>query len=190
MAEKDKLLDHEYDGITEYDNPLPNWWLWLFYLSIIFAVVYIPYIGLGLGPSSIEEYQMEIAAAMKAPAGQPGGEQTAGAAPEQAAPASLEGNAEAIAEGQKIFLASCLPCHGPDGRGTIGPNLTDNFWLHGNTYNDIVITITNGVPEKGMIPWKTMLNPTKILQVAAFVKSIKGTNPPEAKPPQGKEYPE
>ncbi|HEX9843972.1 MAG TPA: c-type cytochrome, partial [bacterium] len=106
------------------------------------------------------------------------------------ADASLVGNAEAIAAGRTIFLTSCMPCHGDKGQGIIGPNLTDKYWLHGNRYNDIVNTIVNGVPDKGMIAWKTALNPQKINQVAAFVMSIRGTNPPNPKPPQGQEYPE
>lgn len=194
--ERDELLDHEYDGIREYNNPLPQWWLWLFYATIVFAIVYIPYVVLGFGPSEAEEYQQEmsaakVAAAATAPAApEAGNGQAAGSAP-AAAPeggVSLEGNAAAIAAGKEIFAANCVPCHGPQGQGVIGPNLTDNYWLHGNTYAQIVHTITNGVPDKGMIAWKATLNPEKIRQVAAFVMSLKGSNPPNPKPPQGVEY--
>ena len=102
----------------------------------------------------------------------------------------MQGDPAAIEAGKAIFLANCLPCHGEHGQGVIGPNLTDNYWLHGNTYQDLVNTVTNGVPDKGMIPWKSTLNPTKIGQVVAFVMSLHGTNPPNPKPPQGKEYPQ
>jgi cytochrome c oxidase cbb3-type subunit 3 len=195
MANKlDELLDHDYDGIKEYDNPLPRWWLWLFYGTIAFAVVYAPYIILGFGPSAVQEYQQELAALKSA--APPGGESGHGhaegqphtAAPPPLAGPSLEGNAAAIAVGKEIFGANCAPCHGPQGQGVIGPNLTDSYWLHGNTYADIVNTITVGVPDKGMISWKATLNPEKILQVAAYVKSLKGTTPPNPKPPQGVEY--
>ncbi len=197
MADKhDELLDHDYDGIKEYDNPLPRWWLWLFYGTIVFGVIYYPYIILGFGPTSIEEYQQELAAAKtpapSAPAPPAEGHGHAEGQPHTAAPPpltgpSLEGNAAAIAAGKEIFAANCVPCHGPQGQGVIGPNLTDNFWLHGGKYANIVFTIAEGVPDKGMIPWKATLNPEKIRQVAAYVKSIKGTNPPNPKPPQGVE---
>lgn len=193
--QRDELLDHDYDGIKEYDNPLPQWWLWLFYGTIVFSAVYIPYIVMGFGPSSAEEYQRELAAARAAPppAAQPapGVPAAPGQPPAVAAVVagpSLEGNAAAIAAGKEVYVANCAPCHGPQGQGVIGPNLTDNFWLHGNTWNDIVSTVTNGVPDKGMIAWKTTLNPEKIRQVSAYVMSLKGTNPPNPKPPQGIEY--
>ncbi|HEX7927146.1 MAG TPA: cbb3-type cytochrome c oxidase N-terminal domain-containing protein [bacterium] len=192
--ERDELLAHDYDGIKEYDNPLPRWWLWLFIGCIAFAVIYFPYIVTGLGPSSIEEYQREMAAAKTAApvANAPATSNEhkdgqAHPAPPAAGP-SLQGNAAAIAAGKEVFTANCAPCHGPQGQGIIGPNLTDNFWIHGNTYDAIVSTITNGVPDKGMIAWKAALNPEKIGQVAAYVISIKGSNPPNPKPPQGVEY--
>ena len=186
--ELDELLEHEFDGIREYDNPLPGWWLWLFYGAIIFSVIYIPYYSLGFGPSSAKEYEQEMAAApkakaaMPAPSGAPGGGQPAAAA-------SLEGDPDAIAAGGQIFATNCLPCHGPQGQGGIGPNLTDEFWLHGSTYADVVKVITEGVPAKGMIAWKAVLKPDKIHQAAAFVRSLEGSNPPNPKAPQGEHYP-
>jgi len=194
MAKKhDELLDHDYDGIKEFDNPLPQWWLWLFYGSILFALVYFPYIVLGFGPTSIEEYQSELAAAKAAApaaAAVPMAPAAPGAPPAGGAPAGggLEGNKAAIAAGKEIFTTNCVPCHGPQGQGVIGPNLTDDYWLHGNKYAEIVRTITNGVPDKGMIAWKATLNPEKIEQVAAYVMTLHGTNPPNPKPPQGDKY--
>lgn len=195
--EHDELLDHEYDGIREYDNPLPRWWLWLFYGSIVFAVIYTPYYYLGFGPTSTEEYEQEMEAAkasraaMTAPAAAPAaGAPGAPSAPPAAEAPSLQGNAAAIAEGKTIYATNCMPCHGMAGEGGIGPNLTDAYWIHGNTYDNIVHTVTVGVPDKGMIAWQAMLNPEKIRQVSAFVFSLKGSNPPNAKPPQGEHYPE
>jgi cytochrome c oxidase cbb3-type subunit 3 len=200
--ERDELLDHNYDGIQEFDNPLPGWWLGLFYATILFAVIFIPYYYLGFGPTSAEEYEQEMAearamypgAAAVTPPGagapQPGGQAPQGAAAPPVALPSLRGDAAAIEAGKAIFTANCLPCHGAQGEGGIGPNLTDRYWLHGNTYDDMVNTITNGVPDKGMIAWKAMLNPEKIRQAAAFVYSLKGTNPPNPKAAQGQEYPE
>lgn len=105
--------------------------------------------------------------------------------PGRAAIPSLEGNPEAIAAGKGIYSANCSPCHGTGGQGGIGPNLTDDYWLHGHTRKDIVNVVTQGVPAKGMIAWKAILNPWKIQQVAAFVGSLKDSNPPNAKAPQG-----
>jgi cytochrome c oxidase cbb3-type subunit 3 len=188
----DELLDHEYDGIREYDNPLPAWWLWLFYATIAFSLVFIPYYLLGFGPSEEEEYRQAVAAVAAAKPAQAGGGQP-GQSSNAAAPVptkSLAGDSQAIAAGKALFAANCAPCHGPQAQGGIGPNLTDNFWLHGNTWTDVVNVITNGVPDKGMIAWKATLNPAKIDQAAAFVLSLKGSKPPNPKPPQGKEYPE
>lgn len=200
--ERDELLDHEYDGIREYDNPLPRWWLWLFYGTIIFSAVYIPYYLLGFGPSTSEMYEQEVQAAMERyprlaatqgsteSATSPGAPGQEPAAAVSLADPSVVGDAQAIAAGKEIYTANCLPCHGDKGQGLIGPNLTDNYWLHGNEFADIVNVITNGVPDKGMIAWKSTLNPQKINQVAAFVTSLRGTNPPNPKPPQGQEYPQ
>jgi len=194
----DELLDHEYDGIKEYNNPLPGWWLWLFYGTIAFSAVYIPYYVLGFGPGTAEEYRHEVAAAraaVPAPAaaaapagGRAHSDGTAHPVGPQPAGPNLEGNPQAIAAGREIYAANCAPCHGPQGQGVIGPNLADRFWLHGNTYADIANVIANGVPDKGMIAWKAVLNPVKIQQVTAFVRSLKGTLPPNPKPPQGQEY--
>ncbi len=197
MAEqRDELLDHEYDGIKEYNNPLPRWWLWLFYGTILFAAFYLPWHWLGYGLSGPQEYQEELAAVQRAPAAPaPGGAPPGPGQPDagkssrpQGALAPAAVTPAMVEEGKAIFAANCVPCHGPQGQGIIGPNLTDNHWMHGNTLGDITRTITDGVPDKGMIAWKTVLNPQKIAQVAAYVKSLKGTNPPNPKPPQGQLY--
>lgn len=207
--EIDKLIGHSYDGIQEYDNPLPGWWIWLFYGTIIFSIVYFPYYLLDYGASSTARYtqEMQTAKQMRATALKDGAAQNAASKPASApavaskpakgastAPgpgnemASLAGDKAAIAAGKAVFQTYCLGCHGPLGQGLIGPNLTDNFWLHGNTYPDLVKVITDGVPDKGMVPWKTQLPPLKIHQVSAFVLSLKGSNPPNPKAHQGKEY--
>ena len=190
MAEaQDELLEHEYDGIREYNNPLPNWWLGLFYITIVFAVIYIPYYLLGFGLSSSEAYKQELSEAASMYQGASTAAAAGGGAPAQGGTAmesiKLDMSAAAVAAGKDIFAQNCLPCHGPQGQGVIGPNLTDNYWLHGNRDGDLVNTITNGVPEKGMIAWKAVLNPVKIQQVAAFVRTLAGTSPPNPKEPQG-----
>jgi len=195
--ERDELLNHSYDGIREYNNPLPGWWLWLFYGTILFAIVYIPWHFFGYGQTGPQEYQEEVAEAAKAapaasvagapqPSGaqpsaaQPGGRSAAGSAP--VAPPK---DAATLAAGKAIFTANCAPCHGPQGQGVIGPNLADEFWLHGDSFEEIQNTIANGIPDKGMIAWRATLGPEKIRQVAAYVVSLSGSNPPNPKPPQG-----
>jgi len=185
--ERDELLDHSYDGIREYNNPLPRWWLWLFYGTILFAMFYIPWYFLGYGLTGPQEWQQEVSeAAKQAPAATPsaGAPQPAGTSTAAVAPAPPR-DAATLAAGKEIFAANCVPCHGPQGQGLIGPNLTDNYWLHGNTFADIQNTIVNGVPDKGMIAWRATLGPAKIGQVTAYVMSLKGSNPPNPKPPQG-----
>lgn len=191
--DRDELLEHSYDGIREFNNPLPRWWLWLFYGTIAFALIYFPWHLLGYGLTGPQEYQEELLEAAKsapAPAPAAGAPQSAGAAPSaaplaagKAAPAPKD--AATLAAGKEIFGANCAPCHGPQGQGVIGPNLTDEYWLHGDTFAEIQNTITNGVPDKGMISWRATLGPEKIRQVAAYVVSLSGSHPPNPKPPQG-----
>ena len=196
----DELMDHEYDGIREYDNPMPNWWLWLFYATIVFALVYTPYYLMGWGTDSAGEYEAEMALAAQqfparsqapaaVPSPQPAGSGSSSTPAPVATAPSLAGNPEAIAAGKSQFTLNCAACHGLLGQGGIGPNLTDNAWLHGNSYAEIVAVIRNGVPAKGMVAWKTVFNPTKINQLAAFVVSIAGSNPPNPKAPQGQVLP-
>ncbi|MGN6542225.1 MAG: c-type cytochrome, partial [Ginsengibacter sp.] len=90
-----------------------------------------------------------------------------------------------VEAGKKIFTTTCSPCHGADGGGVVGPNLTDNYWLHGGTIHDIFRTIKNGVPEKGMKSWKDDFTPKQIAQIASFITTLKGTKPANPKEPQG-----
>ena len=269
MKEKDILTDHDYDGIKEFDNDLPPWWLWLFYLSIIWAAVYmIHYHLLETGDSALTEYQKEIDPNWKAPvethefsigyrspfytgrqdvtplsriesaaaleaekallAATEGGKITASsleslsfaeliqaamavASPEQlgklqqafpeiqaapkdgtsaqaAAPSiSVEPltDAASLASGEAIFTTNCISCHGKAGEGGIGPNLTDDYYLHGPTPGNMVATITNGVAAKGMISWRGILTEKQILEVTSYILTLKGSNPANAKAPQG-----
>lgn len=172
----DKLLDHDYDGIKEFDNPLPKWWLWLFYGSIIWSAIYVPWAHLG-GHLPWQEYDEEVKASAAAhPPREPG----AGIDLQAAL-----GDQDRIGKGKVTFDKICTPCHGPQGGGLVGPNLTDNMWIHGGKIQNVVNTITNGVPEKGMISWKSQLSPEEIVNVAVFVKSLKGTNPSNPKAPEG-----
>lgn len=176
----DELTDHDYDGITEYDNPLPRWWLMLFYGGIVFAAVYIPWYHFGPGPLMVEEYEAQMAAAQAAMPQKKG--------PDVAALAAAEQDPARLAAGKETFAKLCVACHTADGGGLVGPNLTDDYWIHGGSMADVVHVITEGVPEKGMISWKTQLKDDEIVSVAAYVRSLRGTKPANPKAPEGEKY--
>jgi cytochrome c oxidase cbb3-type subunit 3 len=158
---RDQVLGHaaEADGIEEYDNPLPNWWLGLFYFTILWAVIYFAHYHLVADRSHPKKLAAEIEEANRR-------------WPQQAAAAAATGVAvtpEAVEAGEAVYKANCLPCHGAELQGGIGPNLVDTTWIHGGTPEAILHTITVGVPEKGMLTWGPILGPEKVAQVAAYV---------------------
>lgn len=179
----DELLDHDYDGIREYNNPAPGWLMALFYGSIIFAVGYVLYYGLNLGPSIETAYLQENQILEKQwaeyyaknPIVPPSTEELVAAAKD---PSMLEA-------GQKQFAASCAACHGAQAQGLIGPNLTDRSWLYGGKMTDVYRTVVQGVAGKGMPPWGRALAPDKLKAVVAYVRTVQDTNPPGAKAPEG-----
>lgn len=184
MAERDELLSHNYDGIQEYDNDLPKWWVWLFWLTIAFSVFRVGYYH--FGPGLLQEEELEVAMAdleARRAAARP----KDGAAFGEQQLLALVSNETVLAEGKKIYGTSCAACHLDQGQGLVGPNLTDDYWLHGGTLVDIQNVIINGVPEKGMVPWKDILSAEQIRAVTAFVWTLHGTNPPNPKAPQGEE---
>ncbi len=253
---EDELFHHSFDGIQEYDNDLPGWWKWLFYLCIAFAVGYLlHYHVLATGDLQKTEYKKEydsdyesgpdetggrVFAAYKSPwlssvrqitprmreeqrqadyavfeenillamkkadaeqlgklqAAFPeiakrfeaeGGRLSGGAGPEpEPALAEPLKDAAALADGKAIFESQCMTCHGMKGEGGIGPNMTDEYWIHGGAIADIIHIVRKGVPEKGMISWEKTLTPDQINNVSSFILvKLQGTNPPNAKPPQG-----
>ncbi len=161
-AERDRVLGHadECDGIEEYDNPLPAWWLGLFYVTIVYAVVYATDYHFVSQRSQTKSYDAEIAGAPMPTA-------VAIAAPASVTP-------ELVAAGKAVYDANCVACHGPELKGGVGPDLTDATWVHGGTLNDITTTVTKGVPEKGMLTWGPILGPEKVAQVSAFVHQAGG----------------
>lgn len=174
------LLEHEADGIRELDNLLPRWWVWLFYICIIFGVLYLLYFHVfGIGPSSSEKYRQEMALA---------GVEVKEIDYSALAMGSPSQDASVIGKGAGLFKTHCVACHLDKGQGNIGPNLTDDYWLHGGEFADTMKTITEGVPAKGMISWKTVLRPDDIHAVASFIYTLRGTKPPNPKPPQGERY--
>lgn len=171
---------HEADGIKEFDNSLPRWWLYGFYFTIVFSIVYmIHYHIINSGDVMKQEYAREVEEASvkyKLSASKPTGARTLVALTD---PQSLEA-------GKKMFTGDnlCHTCHRPDGGGLVGPNLTDDYWIHGNTLDSIVASIERGYPEKGMLPYgnSAKLSDEQVLQLASFVLSLHGTNPPNPKP--------
>jgi cytochrome c oxidase cbb3-type subunit 3 len=180
--DRDRRLEgHSPDGIEEYDNPLPSWWVWLFWITIVFSVGYWGWYELGPGLSVHQAYEAEVRAAAERQAQQ-------AARAEDVTDEGIAGLAKdrsAMTAAAQTYQARCLACHGPQGQGLIGPNLTDDYWLHGRRPTEIVRVIADGVPEKGMIPWKGQLAPAEIRAVAAYVVSLGGSSPPNPKPPQG-----
>lgn len=186
--ETDIMLDHNYDGIRELDNHLPPWWKWLLYGSIVWAAVYlVVYHVTGSLPLMEGEYQAEVAKA----------EEQRAKFLALSPPVSIDESTLAytpdeaiLKKGRQIFVVNCASCHLADGQGSIGPNLTDDYWLHGGSIKDIYAVVKNGVPEKGMISWASVLSPEQIRDVSFYIKSIHGTNPPNPKAPQGVLYTE
>ncbi len=186
--EADIMLDHNYDGITELDNHLPPWWKWLFYATIVWGIGYfIVYHVMDSMPLSDQEYQNELTLAQ---------EQKAKLLASKPAVVIDENalqysNDETIIQsGRKVYVTNCASCHLANGEGSIGPNLTDEYWLHGGSIKNIYATIKNGVQEKGMIPWGPVLAPEQIRDVSFYIMSIRGSNPANPKPPQGTLYKE
>ena len=158
--ERDQILGHgaESDGIEEYDNPMPNWWVGLFYVTIVWAAGYAAYYHF-IGKKS---YVKELAAQMA---------EAEQRWPQSTQLAKVEMTPAAIAAGEAVFQANCVACHGANLQGGIGPNLVDTTWIHGSRPEDIVATITNGVAAKAMPSWGPILGNEKVGAVAAYVIS-------------------
>jgi cytochrome c oxidase cbb3-type subunit 3 len=175
----DQSFDHDYDGIKEYDNPLPRWWVWLFVGTVLWGIVYVPYYHLGLGGKLPGEvYEEDMAAWLAAHPPEP--------LPDEAALVAMAADDPTLVSmGQSIFVSRCATCHAPDGGGQVGPNLTDDHALHGFSRAAIVKTIHDGVPAKGMLAWKNQLKRQEIYAVGLYVHGLRGTTPQSPKPPEG-----
>lgn len=180
--EEEIMLDHNYDGIKELDNHLPPWWLGMFYGGIAFGIVYLlAYHVWDWAPLQSEEYMAEMVQA----------EEEVQAYKATLAMSIDENNVELIkdeaelAAAKEIYTAKCVACHGAMGEGGVGPNLTDAYWLHGGDISSIFSTIKYGVPQKGMIAWESQLKPDEMQSLTSYILTFQGTNPPNAKEPQG-----
>lgn len=182
--EDDIMLDHDYDGIKELDNKIPPWFTYLFYATILFGVYYmIDYHILKASDLQIAEYEREMEAAALERAEL---ERTGVFLNEENV--QILSDPEALGRGREIFKTNCVACHAEDGGGSVGPNLTDKYWIHGGSIVDIFKTIKYGVPEKGMVSWQQNLNPMQMQDVANFVLSLQGTTPANPKQPEGEIY--
>lgn len=170
-----RLLDHEYDGIREYDNPMPRWWRWIFWVSFYFSLAYVVHYHLtGNGESVQDGYEAEQAVAREANAlallGTEMTEQSLG---------KLAADGAMMADAAKLFVGRCSSCHGQNAEGMIGPNLTDGYWLNGDgTLLAIHNIVSNGVVAKGMPAWSRQLQPIEVAKLAAYVGTLRGSNRP------------
>jgi cytochrome c oxidase cbb3-type subunit III len=176
-SQESPALEHEVDGIRELDNLLPRWWVWLFNLTIAFSVAYLLYYHVfRVGDLQVAEYEKEFKR----------GEEI-----KNASIAKFESNVATLApiqdkavigDGQRLYLTYCAPCHRLDGGGQVGPNLCDAYWIHGSNYVDNVRTIIEGVPSKGMLTWRGILQPDQIQAVGSYIYTLRGSNPKNPKP--------
>jgi len=180
MAEYSDEVVHEADGIQELDNKLPRWWVLLFYITIVFAVMYLAFFHvLGFGDLQHARYAREVARA------------EARLATRQAQSTSTldydqpSFDAEILAQGSSLYTTHCAACHHSTGRGLIGPNLTDAYWIHGPNFADTMHVIAEGVQEKGMQPWKNMLSLNQRYAIASYVFSLRGSEPETPRAPEG-----
>lgn len=171
--DSDPLLTHEYDGILEYDNPMPNWWVWMFWGTFFFSIGYfIHYEVTGNGESVAVAYETELSIAREKEAMQAMGGDVSEEALEK-----LMQNPAMMSDAAKLFVLRCAQCHGARGEGLIGPNLTDDYWLHGNaSLMAIHEVIGEGVQSKGMPPWKKQLRPIELGKLSAYLGTLRGTN--------------
>jgi cytochrome c oxidase cbb3-type subunit III len=174
------MANHEADGIKEFDNNLPRWWLYGFIFTVLFGIAYmVQYHVIGNGDVMNQEYTQEMTeAATKY--------KLAEKKPESAANLVAFTDKENLEAGKKLYLGDqlCHTCHREDGGGLVGPNLTNDYWMHGNSLDSIVASIKHGYPEKGMLPYgnNTPLPDKQVVQIASYVLTLHGTNPPNPKP--------
>ena len=178
---QDRVI-HAYDGIEEYDNRLPLWWQYTLYGAVVFAFIYwFDFQALKAHPSPKGEFDAAMQVAHEADAKR--ALEQGAITPEVLS--TLAKDQTTVGRGQALFVATCAACHGPNGEGKIGPNLTDEFWIHGARPEDIYKIVRDGVPAKGMPTWGPVLGQDKTAAIVAYVMTVQNTNVPGGKAPQG-----
>lgn len=187
MSEKrvDELLTGNYDGIQEYDNDLPRWWIHLFIITIMVSLIYVVRVHFMDAPTDHERLAQQLDELKRHQESYKAAHEQVAVTPEQLITIAKDPNR--VEGGRGIFATRCAPCHGSAGAGLVGPNLTDAYWLHGGSIESIYKTIENGVPEKGMLAWKALMPRSDIESVTAFIWTIRNTNV-AGKEPQGDKY--
>jgi cytochrome c oxidase cbb3-type subunit 3 len=191
--ETDILLNHNYDGIQELDNNLPPWWVGMFYSTIVFAFLYIGiYHFSDIGKLQIAEYEQEVIEAEIAIAAYNAAQKAEKAANLSADNVTQLTVTDRLAAGQANFKSYCVACHGMLGEGieNLGQNVTDKYWIHGGGVKNIFRTISEGVPGKPMVAWKDAISAEEIQELASYIMTLEGTDPPNARPPEGEIYEE
>lgn len=181
------IAGHTYDGIREYDNPMPGWWTGLFWVCVLFAPVYM----LGVHVFGyVDTYEEDLAQGQAELAAREAAWIASGPAFETDARALARyaDDPAMVAAGQEVFTSTCASCHGPDGGGGIGPNLADAYWIHGGSHEDVFRVLTEGVVSKGMPAWSDLLTDEERAQATAYIASLQGSAPTNPKPPQGEVY--
>jgi cytochrome c oxidase cbb3-type subunit III len=179
--DRDVVLDHEYDGIREYDNPTPGWWNFIFFATFVFSIWYLLYYHMSsISISVVQGYENEVTEDLKRRFSTIGDLK-----PDEATLVKYMSNAEWRAVGASVFKTNCVSCHGADAAGQIGPNLTDDYWKNVRQIADIPQIIINGAAAGAMPAWKTRLHPNEVVLVAAYVASLRGKNLSGPRGPEG-----
>ena len=184
MAEYEDRILHELDGIKEYDNPMPGWLMAIWWGSLLFAALYIVFYALSFGEGSMEaEYRGESQRAVASV--QAYFDAHPLVPPSSAALLSGAKDPQVLAKGQGRFAKTCAPCHGAQAQGLIGPNLTDDRWIHGGQVEQIFQSVVKGWPAKGMPPWGRAIPPEEIAALVSYIRSVQGASPPNPKASEG-----
>ena len=182
---QDVLTSHSYDGIQEFDNPMPFWWKAVFLGTAIWAPIYI----FGIEFGYINEYGENLREETVAVSAIRATVQAAAPPVDESVLLAAAGDPTKVEAGQKVFMTTCASCHNQQGQGLIGPNLTDKFWIHGGAPMDIHKVVVEGVAAKGMPPWGNVNSHDDAINVVAFIATLQGTNPANPKEAQGEPYP-
>ncbi|MCE9619651.1 MAG: c-type cytochrome [Planctomycetes bacterium] len=179
-----KILEHEADGIQEYDNPMPFWWSAIFWLTIVFGYFYFGYFVVGVGASAQRDYQSELAVFYQEQFGKLGDIK-----PTQASILGLAADPKWMKAAQGLFAANCAVCHTADGGGGTGPNLCDNNYINVKKVEDIYKVVSGGLVAKGMPQWSGRFSEPQLVLLSGYVAHLRGTTPAVPKAPQGEPIP-